>query len=174
MSNLSENCNTAEHHRFLHVWTTSKPAQQGHRPPCRKTARQRACQPPCPRTGQTPATTCTTGSSTPKQLRDNNGHRPPQRATPRKPRARQQPCPRTARRHPPPPHPLHHPGTHFGAPGRRPRRCNNDRRIALYRALGSAGACHSPEGGDTGRTSYPVLAFYIFIFLTFFVHFFIF
>ena len=42
----------------------------------------------------------------------------------------------------------HHPGTHFGAPGRRSRRCNNDRRIALYRALGSAGAwVSSPEGG---------------------------
>ena len=34
----------------------------------------------------------------------------------------------------------HQPGTHSGAPGRRPRRCDNDRRIALYRALGSAGA----------------------------------
>ena len=38
-------------------------------------------------------------------------------------RAHQQPCPRTARRHTaatPAPSPPHHPGTHFGAPGRRP------------------------------------------------------
>ena len=70
-------------------------------------------------------------------------------------------CPRTAPDSspppPPPPPPFHprHPGTHFGAPGRRPRRCNNDRRIALYRALGSAGAwVSSPEGGRH-RTATP-------------------
>ena len=57
-----------------------------------KTAR--ACQQPCPRAA-----------------------RPP-RSKPR-PQARQQPCPRTARRRPPRPAlTLHHPGTHFGAPGR--------------------------------------------------------
>ena len=56
-------------------WTpTRRPAQQGHRPPCRRTAQQRACQRPCPRTGRTPMSTCTTGTSTTKPRRDSNGH----------------------------------------------------------------------------------------------------
>ena len=51
----------------------------------------------------------------PKRRPAQQGHRPPRTATEGQQRARQQPCPRTARRlHP------HHPGTHFGAPGRRP------------------------------------------------------
>ena len=66
---------------------------------------------------------------------------PPQYPTLPRTRARQQPCPRAAAPPPAPPRPtLHHPGTHFWTPGRRPRRCTNDRRTALYRALGSAGA----------------------------------
>ena len=108
---------TAEHHSFLHVWTTSKPAQQGHRPPCRKN---------CTTTGV--STTLSKNWTNPSddlhnrvidhlhklQLRDGKGHVSnlvqelhglPRTATASNPkqRARRQPCPRTARRHPPPP-----------------------------------------------------------------------
>ena len=121
---------TAEHHSFLHVWTTSEPAQQDIGHLVKKTARQRACQPPCPRTGQQKATTCTTRSST-TFTNCNCGTATGTSTTLSKN------CKTPPPHHPRPPH---HPGTHFGAPGRRPRRCNNDHHIALYRALGSAGA----------------------------------
>ena len=76
MSTLSENCNCGTPQFSARLGPTSEPAQQGHRPPCRRSAQQRA---------------------------------------------RQQPCPRTVQRHPPPPLLPHHPRTHFGAPGAPPQ-----------------------------------------------------
>ena len=43
----------------------------------------------------------------------------------------------------------------LGLPGAALDRSNKDRRIAWYRALGSAGAGRTPEGGDTERLNPP-------------------
>ena len=101
--------------------------RQGRQQPCRRTAR------PPPRTATVEA---------------------PQYPTPPQTRARQQPCPRAAAPPPAPPRPFppHHPGTHFGAPGRRPRRC---KMTVVSLCTGSAvRGCvgHSPDGGDSPHT----------------------
>ena len=87
--------------------------RQGRQQPCRRTAR--------------PPTNCNCGTSTVSDTTTNTGTSTTLSKS----------CRTAARPAPPYPAPS---GTHFGAPGRRPGRCNNDRRIALYRALVSAGA----------------------------------
>ena len=124
------------------------PAQQGHRPPCRKTARQRQCQQPCPRTWTNPSDDLHNRVIDHQEQQLRGQQRARQAALVQElhgPHSeRRRPISRTIRE------------PTLELPGAALDRRDNDRRIALYRALGSAGAwVHSPEGGDTGRMSPP-------------------